>query len=484
MKICLISPYESVAAYGLRILSSVLKREGHDVTMIFLPLDFRESIPPSALDQTAQKAASSDLAGVSLSSNYFRMAEAITQAIRQKYDPPPVMWGGIHPTLEPEECLEHCDISCMGEAEEAVVELADKIQSGEDYTGVRNFFFRTPDGKILKNPLRPLKTDLDSIPFPDYSGENQWILHQNELVPVTDELLNENLNVQYLTLSSRGCVHNCAFCCNNFLKELYHGQKWFRRRSIQNIIEEGVWVKENLPWVEEVLFDDDAFMARTADVLEQFAEQWKKRVGIPFFVTGVTPGSLTEEKLKILLQGGLSRIRIGVQTASDRVNYEIYNRPIPHRKAEEAIGVIERHKRQLSRHHYDFIIDNPWESDEELLETLRFLLKIPRPWAINIYSLTFYPGTELFRKAKEQGLLSDKVKDVYDKSYKAYRPTYLNRLFYLFCQSRLPRWALSLFVNKWILKLRLNYPLWGIYVLLRDAKFHLRKLLQKTGKNS
>jgi radical SAM superfamily enzyme YgiQ (UPF0313 family) len=165
------------------------------------------------------------------------------------------------------------------------------------------------------------------------------------------------------------------------------------------------------------------------------------------------------------------------------VNLEIYKRPIPHKKAEEAVRIIERHKDRLKRHHYDFIVDNPWETDEENLKTLRFLLTIPRPWAINIQSLTFFPGTELYERAKREGIVTDNFRDIYNKSYKTYRSTYINRLFYFFCQSQLPVWMLSLFVNKWILALRLNYPLWWFYVASRDAKHLLRDLRFKLKKS-
>jgi len=482
MKICLISPYESAAAYGLRLLSSSLKREGHEIALILLPLDFQDEIPGQALNRTVQIASGSRLVGISLSSNYVRLAADLTGKIREAAPEVSILWGGIHPTLEPEECLEYCDIACLGEAEEALCELAARMERGEPFTDTLNFYFKDPGGRIISNPVRPLNTKLDTLPFPDYSGENHFILDGANLVPVTPELLDRNLQGQYLTLSSRGCVHSCTFCCNNFLKDLYKDQRWFRKRGIENIIKECIRVKENLPWVKEILFDDDAFMARTPEELGRFSREYRERVGIPFFVTGITPVSLTEEKLKILLEGGLSRIRIGVQTASDRVNFEIYKRRIPHKKAEEAVRIMERHAHRLSRHHYDFIIENPWETAGENLDTLRFLLKIPRPWAINIYSLTFYPGTELYHRAKKEGLLTDKFREIYNKSYKKYKNTYINRLFFFFCQSQLPTWVLSLFVNRWIIALRLNHPLWWGYILLRDAKFHLRRLIGRLGR--
>ena len=480
MKICLISPYESVSSYGLRLLSSILKKNGHQVTSLFLGLNFvNESIPPESHAEIAKFACGSQLIGISLSSNYYRISIDLTRILKERCPQIPVLWGGIHPTIEPDECIKFCDMVCIGEAEEAIKELAQRMDAGQPCTDTRNFFFKQSDGSVIKNPLRPLVKDLDSLPLPDYSNQEQYILQDGKLIPSTHELLNENLSGQYLTLASRGCVNSCAYCCNSFLKELYKGDRWFRKRSIENVLEECFWVKDNLPWVTEILFDDDAFMARGLDELKTFVEAYKKRVGIPFFVTGVTPRMLSEEKLQTLIDGGMKRIRVGVQTASDRVNFDIYKRRISQKEALEAFKIVGRHIKDFRRTHYDFIVDNPWETEEEQLETLRFLLKIPRPWAINICSLTFYPGVELYERALKEGLIKDKFKTIYDKNFHLYRPSYVNKMFYFFCQTNLPVWALSLFVNKWVIALKLNWPLWWAYLAGRDAKHYFYVLKAK-----
>ena len=45
---------------------------------------------------------------------------------------------------------------------------------------------------------------------------------------------------------------------------------------------------------------------------------------------------------------------------------------------------------------YDFIIDNPYETDEDIIKTLRLILTLPRPYGIMVFSLAFYPGSELY----------------------------------------------------------------------------------------
>ena len=80
---------------------------------------------------------------------------------------------------------------------------------------------------------------------------------------------------------------------------------------------------------------------------------------------------------------------------------------------------------------FDIILDNPWDTDEDLIETLMFLSKLPTPFILNLCSLIFFPGTELYRKAKKEGLIKDDVKDIYRKYIFGCSNTYLNKLFRL-----------------------------------------------------
>jgi hypothetical protein len=55
---------------------------------------------------------------------------------------------------------------------------------------------------------------------------------------------------------------------------------------------------------------------------------------------------------------------------------------------------------------YDFIIDSPWEMDEDKLSTLKLICQIPKPFSIVLFSLSFYPGTKLHARALKEGLIN------------------------------------------------------------------------------
>jgi radical SAM superfamily enzyme YgiQ (UPF0313 family) len=94
------------------------------------------------------------------------------------------------------------------------------------------------------------------------------------------------------------------------------------------------------------------------------------------------------------------------------------------------------------------IIDNPWEDDDSLVETLRFIARLPAPFELILYSLTFYPGTDVYDQAVMEGLVKDDIEDVYRKYYHSFRPTYLNDLFetlthYAHWREKVPEWLID-----------------------------------------
>ena len=113
MKVSLISPYPDITCFGLRTMSAHLKDHGHQTQLIFLPdpqgddlVMGKRHFNESVLAQTAALCADSDLIGLTLMTNHFEAAVEISAYLKSKSDRP-IVWGGVHPTVRPEECLQH-----------------------------------------------------------------------------------------------------------------------------------------------------------------------------------------------------------------------------------------------------------------------------------------------------------------------------------------------------------------------------------------
>jgi len=113
MRVTLISPYTDIHAYGIRTLSACLKREeGCDVQVIFLPRVFRRKYKDKTLNEIVKMSGRSDLIGISLMTNFFNNTTQITQHLKENLSIP-IVWGGIHPTVRPDECLDYADMICL-----------------------------------------------------------------------------------------------------------------------------------------------------------------------------------------------------------------------------------------------------------------------------------------------------------------------------------------------------------------------------------
>ena len=210
---------------------------------------------------------------------------------------------------------------------------------------------------------------------------------------------------------------------------MYPHQKPIRKRSVDNIIMELQEVKRNLPFLKVFLFDDDAFFILSLDEIKNFCKKYKEQIGLPLWITGATASTLTKEKLSLVIEAGLVGIRMGIQTAGKDPK-KLYKRPHTNSKVANAVKMINEYRDQVKAG-FDIILDSPWDTDEDLTETLMFLSKLPTPFEIFLFSLVFYPGTELYEKAKKDGIIKDDLNDIYRRHYQGCKNTYLNKLFFL-----------------------------------------------------
>ena len=466
MKIILISPYSEIQSIGIRTLSACLKIEGYDVLLVFLPRNFMDRYEDKTLIEIVNISKGADLIGVSVMTNYFDNVIQLTQRLKKDLTIP-ILWGGIHATLRPAECLNYADMVCVGEGEEAVVELVRKMRDGQDYHDVQGIWFKDKNN-IIKNKIRPLIQNLDSIPVQDYDYRDHYILDGKSICKMDEGLLKKCINGTYITMPSRGCSFRCSYCCNNTLNKMYPNQKLVRKRSVDNIIKELADAKSKLPFIKRIMFDDDAFFIYTIEEIREFCEKYKYNIKLPLLIYGATPLTLTREKLSLLVDAGLTLIRIGIQTGSERTK-RLYNRTYSNQQVEKVVNIINDFKDRIGQVQYDIILDNPWETDEDLIETLMFLSKLPTPYVLNLFSLTFFPETELYRIAKRDGLLTNDSKDVYHKCYSICKKTYLNRLFFLINDYVTRGWKISpkmmsLLTSRKLKQLKLN---WLLYIMLK-----------------
>jgi len=483
MKVVLLSPYLKGRDYGLRILSSCLKKEGHDVKLAFIPKYFAERYDQKELDDITEFSKEAGLIGISVTTNYFNNAAQITQNLKEELDVP-IIWGGMHATVMPDESLRYADMACVGEGEEALVELTGKMENGEAFHDVEGIWFNNGES-IVRNKVRPLIQDLDAIPFPDHDFKSHYVLLQGRMQKMEEKVLKKWFGTRYQVFSVRGCPFSCTYCCNNTYNAMYPGQKVLRKRNIDSLIEEIVEAKKSLPFIERVNIGDDDFFVRTEEEIKDFAEKYKDKVNLFLRVNGVTPATVSREKLESLPEAGMVHIRMGIQTASERTK-KLYNRCFSNEQIEKSASILSGFKNDIEKPSvgYDIILDNPWETEEDLIDTLMFLTRLSPPYKLDLFSLTLYPGTELYSKAEKEGIINADFKDGYTKgTFDGVEDTYLNRLFFLqreyaWVGKRISSQIMFLLTNRTLRNLKISQLLYS----LMFARIHLFGTLTKKAK--
>jgi len=397
MHITLICADDDTWALGMRSISAALKGAGHETRMIFAG-SVKASLSDEAVDEILSLAHGTDIIGISSMSRGSKRAKAILKAVTHLKKA--TVWGGMHPTLYPEDCTPHADMICRGEGEDFMIELAERMAEGKDLRNILNGGFQS-DGHVELNELRSLINNLDSLGFPDFSCEKEYVLNgSGHLQP--NSRMREASSI--LFSGSRGCLYSCHYCSNSQLMTIYRGKgRYARKMSVAKFINSAQECKRLFPRAKYIYFTDEDFFARPVRDVREFAEIYPAKVGLPFECMA-SPLQITEEKAALMVKAGMWRIDVGVESGSDRVKKHVFNRPANNEAVMRAVNIISRYPQVVA--YYFFIIGNPYEKRLDLLETIGLLKELPTPFFVRAYSLVFIPGTRLFERASEDGIIA------------------------------------------------------------------------------
>lgn len=303
----------------------------------------------------------------------------------------PVLVGGLHPTFSPEEIIrnDNVDIISRGESEGALIELANRMQEGKDITDVKNLWIKI-NGDVHKNPPRPIISDLDTLPFIDYS-----IYDEKSFFRPFDGKVVRGVDWEI----SRGCPYGCTYCLTPPLKKIYRGQRYHREKSIDRIVKEAEKIKldHNIDFIK---FHDEDFLAIRTDKLRELSKKFASRVEVKFAVE-IRPESVTEEKAELLREMGCEAASVGVECGNEEYRRRFLNRNM----SNEQIINAAKYLRDVGIRARSFnMIGLPFETREMVLETI----ELNRVAGFNSCGVSYFSpfrGTELRRLCLEEGFV-------------------------------------------------------------------------------
>ena len=327
-----------------------------------------------------------DIVGITCNSGAMDTVRILTKRFKAKGLP--VILGGSHPSVLPEQSLNYtgADFVVTGEGETALLEMMDCLDLNHDLGRVKSLAWRQ-NAVIKINPKAELIKDIDLLPAPDRS------------------LIDRSQYFGEVIMTGRGCPFNCAYCASRNI-----WGKRARLRSVDSIIRElqtlyrdadnldlSQKTLTNAPdsrpgrWVVKVV--DDTFTVvrkRTMELLDQIISNGLNRFE---FTGGVRADTLDEALVARMREANFRRVTLGVESGSPRI-LEMIRKGETNDDVKRAFGLL---KKAGIRTHAFFMIGLPGETLEDIELSKKLILEI-RPDHVEINMVTPYPGTDLFDK--------------------------------------------------------------------------------------
>ncbi|MBN2121074.1 MAG: B12-binding domain-containing radical SAM protein [Candidatus Omnitrophica bacterium] len=381
---------------GIEYLSSVLKQAGHRVSLAFDPglfgindnvfnitfleklFEQKKKVFEKILDFKP------DIVAFSAYTDTYQWCCSIAERIKKELAAK-IVFGGIHPTLVPERVMakDFIDFVIVGEAEYSFLELLQSLESGQPIEQIKNLCFKQ-DGRIIKNELREPMEDISSLGFPD------------------KELFEKDFNYRddYLIITSRGCLFSCSYCCESFINRLYHN-RFFRRRSVDSIMEELIYMKKRYNY-RRVRFIDSVFFT-DKKWLKALLERFKQEIGVKFWCFGKVQ-FLDEEVAELLRWAGCYGIEFGVQATNEDLRRAVLTRFETDEQNKKAFKICDDYK---LRYDIDHMFGLPGEKEQDWIKAAEFYSRLKNLNRIKCHNLVYFPRLEIINAAKQDSILSE-----------------------------------------------------------------------------
>lgn len=366
---------------GILYVGGALKNAGYDVRV--------RHISYKEIDKEAESIAELDPLFVGFTvfiGSNVKHSAMMARRIKQLNPSIPIVWGGVHGSLIPEQCLKenYIDIVVIGEGEEAVVELATTLSERRNLSQVYGIGYKL-DGKIMINPRRPPIQDIDQYEM-DYSlvDAKRYIYFSEDKSSV----------LRYVT--SRGCPFNCGFCYNKRFN-----QGIWRPHSPEKILTNIKALKEKYHF-ERVSFDDDYFFAnkkRAFEILKGLKDMGLSAENFDLHVVDIKK----EEIIKELSDLGVRAVFFGWESGSDRI-LNMINKGITVNDIVRSVEILAKYPQ--IKLEAQGIIGFPTETIEEVQNTMKLALKLIDIHPVIHLHISLYlpfPGNDLYELALREG---------------------------------------------------------------------------------
>jgi len=288
-----------------------------------------------------------------------------------------VIAGGVGATFNSDRLSSSGLINyiCRGEGEDFILDVCNYLSMGISS-------FQKQYGLV----------DLNKLPYPDFD-----IFPDDRIVRLMNKSKYRMLQIEV----DRGCAGGqCTYCCAPALKNLYTNQKYYRRKTNDRLIAELKFLKNKYK-PNYFDFGSETFLLRPLSELQDLMKQYKKEIDIPFWCQ-TRPETITEDRLKALVMGGVSDMQFGIEHGNENFRVNWLRRKGNNDVIVRNMHLIEKYKIPYT---INMILGFVHETRDLVWDSIN-ICKNFNPKTINVYMATIYKGTWLHKIYTQEGYLT------------------------------------------------------------------------------
>ncbi len=382
---------------GPLYVGSYLVNHGYEVTILDANNFRHDKDFLDALDDVLSPALA---VGLSVMTAQLPSALEISRYIMQRDSSIHIIWGGVHPSLFPEQTAKckYVDFAVRDEGEITLLELLKALEGQKEPSKVKGISFKSDNHEqVITTEVRPF-TDLNKLP------PVKWELLEN-IRPGSKLKLSEIAQLTgrgvYLQ-TGRGCPHRCTFCINSVLKNRYRDKRSdLVLREIKQLLDLGV---DRIWFTDENFFTSKERIREIIDGIERegFTFKWYATMRANY----LNPHYIDFDLAARLKQNGCEMLAIGAESGSPRI-LRLLKKDITIEQTLDAARFLHKVGLKAS---FSFMTGLPGEEKEDIFKTLRLIAEIAEiddSFSFRILGPQVYrpyPGSELYLKCLKLGM--------------------------------------------------------------------------------
>lgn len=378
-------------ATGILVIGTVLKNRGIKVKVIDGAL--RNNYIQETLESIDKD---TSFIGFSVMTSQVTMAFKLSKIIKEKHHNIPVIWGGVHPILFPEQTVlnPNIDIVVTGDGCETILNLINHIEGSTSLKEVKGIGFKDDSGKAFFTEIGT-SDNINNIPHIDFSILDDIEIYLSARSAYQREIVSDNgekLRVMPV-LTGLGCSYRCQFCINVILERKY------RFRQADSIISEIKRLKNKYDANSFIFYDEDFLISKKRlieflDLIEQenLKFYWRIWTRVNYF----RENYLNIDLIVRLEKNGLRSVAMGAESGSQRI-LDLIQKGI---KVENILHSAKMLNETKITPRYSFIVGLDGEEKADTKKTYKLckdLMVINKRVDIaGPFIFRYYPGSPLF----------------------------------------------------------------------------------------